>query len=150
MSDIKNNTKIIDTSLFLQNLVKLIPVEIIAIFTIIKGIIPITASPISILIIFGILLVLIPFYAVFAMKIKKAPQVILMTVVFPIWILALGGLPIVETISWYQPWIMSVGLALFTLIPPMFYGRRLEAAKRSTAATSSKMTAVEDKCWREI
>ena len=148
MADLKDETQAMETSLFLQNLVKLIPVEIIALFAIIKGLIPITASPTSIMVVFGVLVVLVPFYVIFAMRVKSWTQVVLMTVAFPIWIIAIGGMPI--PFLWFEPWMISVSLALFTLIPPMFYGTRIEPEK-VTASKSGKVKVVEiSKSWREI
>jgi len=142
--------------LFLQNLIKLIPVEIIAIFVIINGFIPTTANPISVWIVLGVLMLLVPFYVIFAMGVKKWSQVVLMTFAFPIWILATGSLPVMITLGWYDPWMMSVALSLFTLIPPMFYGKRvtveevpLVTATKSKAKTKVKAPVIPPKSWRE-
>lgn len=149
MSDVKKEAKNIETSLFLQNLVKLIPVEIIALFAIIKGLIPVTASPISVLIVFGLFVVLVPFYVIFAMKIKDWVQVMLMTVAFPVWIFAIGDLPVEFT--WFEPWMISVGLALFTLIPPMFYGTRIKEPERVTTSNSKTKKVIQfSKPWRAV
>ena len=154
MSDVKNEVKKIETAVLLQNIVKLVPVEIIALFAIIKGIIPVGTDPVAVWVTFTILAVLVPLYVVFAMKVKNVSQVILMTLAFPIWVFALGGLPL-ETLTWYAPWMMSVGLALFTLIPPMFYGQRVSVedvvATAPVVGTASKTeSVVPAKSWREV
>ena len=156
MSDIKEQAKTIEAGIFLQNLVKLIPVEIIAIFAVIKGLIPVTAAPIAVWVVFGILTAMVPFYVIFAMKVVKWDQVILMTLAFPIWVIAIGGLPDILAIAWYEPWMISVGLALFTLIPPMIYGTRVsndeidekfpdKPIEKTTNKIKSKV-----KSWREV
>ena len=148
MSDELNPANEIQTTMFLQNLVKLIPVEIVALWAIISGFIPVTASTISVWIIFGALTLLVPFYVIFAMKVKKISQIVLMTLAFPIWVFAIGGLP---GISWFEPWMISVALALFTLVPPMFYGERVEVEK--TTDSKSKITGLkikQVKSWRQV
>ena len=127
MSDVKKEAQKVETTVFLQNLVKLIPVEIIALFAVVKGLIPVGAEAISVWVVFGVLAVLVPFYVIFAMKINKWDQVLLMSLAFPIWAVAIGGLPSLGIdVAWLAPWMLSVALALFTLIPPMFYGKRVE------------------------
>lgn len=155
MSDVKKEARTIKTSLFLQNLVKLIPVEIIALFAVVKGLIPATAAAPSVWVVFGILAVLVPFYVVFAMGVKKWDQVVLMTVAFPIWAVAIGGLPSLGlAVTWLEPWMMSVALALFTLVPPMFYGKRVEVEeieeKFPEKQLSTEMTTKRLKSWRSV
>jgi len=141
MSDINNDAQKFQIDLFLQNLVKLIPIEIIALFAIIKGMIPVTASPTAIWVFLGILTVMVPLYIIFAMRVTKISQIILMTLAFPIWVLAMGGFPVS---AFVEPWMLSVALALFTLVPPMFYGQRIPA-KEMTTASQRKI-----KSWREV
>jgi len=145
MSDVNNGAQQFQMDLFLQNLVKLVPIEIIALFAVVKGMIPVTANPTSIWVFLGILIVLVPFYVIFAMKVTKVSQIILMTIAFPIWILAIGGLPITG-INFIEPWMLSVALALFTLIPPMFYGQRIQPEEVIMTTSSRKKL----KSWREV
>lgn len=140
MSDIDNAQKF-QIDLFLQNLVKLIPIEIIALFAIIKGMIPVTANPVAIWVFLGILTLMVPLYIIFAMRVTKVSQIILMTLAFPIWVLAMGGFP---TGTFIEPWMLSVALALFTLIPPMFYGQRIPTEELTTASRGKV------KSWREV
>ena len=145
--EMKNEAKSLQTNMFLQNLIKLIPVEIIALFAVIKGLIPETADPIAVWVVFGVMFLLVPFYVIFAMKVHKWDQVILMTFAFPIWTIAIGGMPAAGVaIAWLEPWMMSVALALFTLIPPMFYGHRIEPEK--TVVFDKETNSL--KPWREI
>jgi len=141
MSDINNDVQKFQIDLFLQNLVKLIPIEIIALFAVIKGMIPVTANPVAIWIFIGILTAMVPLYIIFAMKVTKVSQIVLMTLAFPVWVLAMGGFPIGTFI---EPWMLSVTLALFTLIPPMFYGQRIPAEELTTASRR------KIKSWREV
>jgi len=155
MSDVEKEAKTIQTSIFLENLVKLIPVEIIALFAVIKGLIPATAGATSVWIVFGLLTALVPFYVVFAMNVKKWDQVALMTIAFPIWAVALGGLPSLGlSVVWLEPWMMSVALALFTLVPPMFYGKRVDVEeieeKFPDIEPSTAVRVSEKRPWREV
>lgn len=162
MSDMENKAKQVEASIFLQNLVKLIPVEIIALFAIINGFIPATANPTSVWIVLGLLTVIVPFYIVLAMGVTKWTQVVLMTVAFPIWVAAIGGFPALPAVAWFEPWMVSVGLALFTLIPPMFYGKRVTpeeiennlevkpSKELDTAKAANLMAAANTKSWREV
>ena len=157
MSDVKKQAKVLETSVFLQNVVKLIPVEIMAIYAVINGLIPATADPMAIVVVLGILTIIVAFYAIFAMKIKNIIQIILMTIAFPIWIIAIGGFPVGISITWYEPWMMSVGLSLYTLIPPIIYGYRMAendiinpALPKEDVKSTTETGAVYVKSWREI
>jgi hypothetical protein len=149
MSDIPDKAKGVQTEIFLENLVKLIPVEIIALWAIISGLIPASASITSIWVVFGALTLLVPFYVIFAMKIKKIDQIVLMTLAFPIWILAMGGLPVTVIFTWFEPWMMSVILALFTLVPPMFYGKRVEVIQIPEPGITASI-AQNSLPWRQV
>lgn len=156
-NNIQEQAREVQTSVFLKNLVKLIPVEIIALFAIIQGLIPATAAAASVWVVFGLLTLLVPFYVIFAMKVKKWDQVLLMTIAFPIWAIAIGGLPPLGlVVAWFEPWMVSVALALFTLVPPMFYGQRIseneleEKFPQSAPELTTQLRAQEIKSWREI
>jgi hypothetical protein len=152
MSDVKEQAKAIETSVFLQNVVKLIPVEIIAIYAVINGLIPATAGSVAVWVVLGVLMLLVPFYVIFAIKVKRVDQIILMTIAFPIWIGAMGGFPEMASIVWYEPWMLSVALALFTLIPPMFVGQRVsvEEIEEKFPQEGTASRAIEKKSWREV
>ena len=135
--------------LFLMNLVKLIPAEIVAMYIILQTMVP--ATLVGYLFISVPLFILLPFYLIYAMKIKRVDQIALMTVAFVIWIFALGG-PFIF-FAWYEPWMASVLLAMFTLVPPMIYGYRAEVPTEMTAASSRKnrlLDMMRGKSWREI
>jgi hypothetical protein len=143
MSDLNKEAARASTQLFIQNLVKLIPAEILALYIVVKGFIPVDANAISAWIVIGLFIVLVPFYLVFAAKVKNFGQVALMTVSTVGWMFALGGAPF-DTITWLQPWMFSAIMAVLTLAPPIFMGQRLEApAALSTAAGAPKG-------WREV
>jgi len=155
MSDVKNQAQKLELSVFVQNLVKLVPIEFVAMFAVIKGIIPAGTDPVAVWVVFAILAVLVPFYFIFAMKVGDFGQIILTTLAFPIWVFTVGGLPL-EALTWYAPWMTSVALALFTLVPPMFLGQRiavdeinkLNPTPESTASKTDSAARV--KSWRQI
>lgn len=150
MSDMKDQAKSLETSMFLQNLVKLIPVEIMALFAVVNGLIPTTADPVAIWVVLGALTLLVPFYTIFAMKVKKVTQIILTTIAFPVWVIAMGGLPVTMAVGWYEPWMMSAGLALWTIIPPMIYGYRVPTSEVEDTEPTTAAGMVTDKSWREV
>ena len=156
MGDIQKEAQKVETTVFLQNLVKLIPVEIIALFAVVKGLIPADAAAMSVWVVFGVLAALVPFYVIFSMKIKEWDQVVLMTFAFPIWAVAIGGLPSLGVdVAWLAPWMLSVALALFTLIPPMFYGKRVEIEQARPAVKPELAPVMESsmksaRSWRAI
>lgn len=146
MSDIVQTDR---TRKFLENLVKLIPAEIVALYAVISGFVP--ADLTGQLFITIPLFLLTPFYMYFAMGIHKISQVALSTVAFVVWLFAIGG-PFVF-FGWYESWMGAALLAFYTLVPPMFYGTRLPAYEGENDGlydkklTDSKMTL---KSWREI
>ena len=108
------------SSKYLENLTKLIPVEIVGAFVLLRNSVPQDTPSITIWILFIILAIINPLYIRFAMKVKKTPQILLMAIAFPIWIMCIGGIPI-STLEWFKAWMGTIALILFTLIPPMFY-----------------------------
>lgn len=144
MSD--NQMPVSSINVFLTNLVKLIPAEIVALYAVIQTFVPATLT--AHLFISVPLMVLTPLYMYFAMGVKKVDQIILTSVAYVIWVFALGG-PFVF-INGYEPWMAGVALALFTLVPPIIYGYRVPAEEITTAAKSGKKSKGPIKSWREI
>lgn len=137
------------TQLFLMNLVKLIPAELVAVYLILQSMVPATLVGYAFISI--PLFLIVPFYLIFAMKIKRIDQIVLMTVAFAVWVFALGG-PFIFFV-WYEAWMAGVVLTLFTLLPPMVYGYRAEIPTESTASFSRKQKLLQmmrGKSWREI
>lgn len=136
---------------FLENLVKLIPAEIIALYAVISGFVP--ADLTGQLFITIPLFAMTPFYMYFAMGVHKISQVVLSTFAFLVWMFAIGG-PFVY-FGWYESWMGAALLAFYTLFPPMFYGTRLPSYEGENGGLyDEKLTArkvVESpKSWREI
>lgn len=143
----KQNEAALSNSLdvFLTNLVKLIPAEIVALYAVIQTFVPDTLT--AHLFVSVPLFVLTPLYMYFAMHVKKIAQVATSTVAFAVWVFALGG-PFVF-IQGYESWMAGVVLALFTLVPPIIFGRRLPEERLVIDARSGK-TRRSIKPWREI
>ena len=134
---------------FLENLVKLIPAEIIALYAVLSGFVPedLTGQ----LFITIPLFVLTPFYMYFAMKVSKVGQIAISSVAFAVWLFAIGG-PFAY-FPWYEAWMGGALLALYTLIPPMAYQKRLPAYEgENRGLYDDKLTATGPrvKSWREI
>ena len=136
------------TQRFLENLVKLIPAEIIALYAVLSGFVP--EDLVGQLFITVPLFVLTPFYMYFSMKISKISQIVISSVAFAVWLFAIGG-PFVY-FPWYEAWMGGALLALYTLIPPMAYQKRLPAYEgENQGLYDEKLTATGPrKSWREI
>lgn len=136
MSDTVVKTPL-DVTEYLQKLVKLIPSEVILLYSAALAFIPgnLTAQ----LVIIGVCTVLTPLYLLFGAKVKNYVQVVLSTLSFVVYSFASGGA--LTTAPWYQSWIPGLVLMLFTFIVPMFV--KPEAV--TTAASKSMI-----KSWREI
>jgi len=102
-------------------LLKIIPAEIIAAYLAAVGLIPKTYEyTLEILIIISIFLFCcVPLYLVYVIKIQKPGQLIFSTLSFAVWVFSIGG-PFTY-ISFYQPFIGSIVLILWTLIIPFVY-----------------------------
>lgn len=142
--DINEEFQRIQIRQYLISLVKLIPAEIIALYSATMAFVP--QSLIGSLFVAVPLAILTPLYLIFAMGITKSTQIITSSLAFVVWIFALGG-PFIY-FSWYEPWMAGTLLSLFTIVPPMLFGRR--PAGEKIVGASSKMTAIKNKSWREI
>ena len=116
------------TDAYLERLLKLIPAETVTVYVFIDGILRSAlggAANLSKLrtilwIVFAAVAVGNLFYLKKA-KVTAFTQYLVMTAAFVVWIISLGG-PF-NLYSWYQPFIGSVVLALFTfLIAPVYRG----------------------------
>lgn len=138
MIDINKEYQTIQIKQYLISLVKLIPAEIIALYSATMAFVP--QSLLGALFVSIPLVILTPLYLIFAMKITKATQIITSSFAFVVWIFALGG-PFIY-FAWYEPWMAGTLLSLFTIVPPMLFGKR---SKELSTSSSSKI-----KSWREI
>ena len=156
MSDIDINKEFqrVQVQQYLVSLVKLIPAEIIALYSIsmwIKNQLRyLPQSLIGSLFVAIPLIIMTPLYLIFAMKINKISQVIISSIAFVVWIFALGG-PFLY-FSWYEPWMAGTLLSLFTIVPPMIFGTPIkikdEKQEIPREGTSSQISSI--KSWREI
>lgn len=135
------------TQKFLENLVKLIPAEVIALYAVLSGFVP--EDLVGQLFITIPLFVITPFYMHFAMRVSKTSQIAISTIAFVVWLFAIGG-PFAY-FPWYEGWMGGALLALYTLIPPMAYQKRLPAYEgENEGLYDEKLTASRVKSWREI
>lgn len=135
---------------YLESLVKLIPAEIVAIYAVLAAFVPETLT--GQLFVTIPLFALTPFYLYFSMGVKNFGQVAISTIAFVVWLFAIGG-PFVH-FEWYEAWMGGSLLAIYTLFPPMIYGKRLPAYEgeneemykgKFTTETKSRQVS-----WREI
>lgn len=107
---------------YLGRLVKYIPAEIVAIYLAATGFVPAVdeSRQTWLWIIFGVCAFLTPIYFYLATQDKKnrkgplVKQVVLATVAFPVWVLAVGG-PF-AALAWYKSYVASIILILVTSI----------------------------------
>lgn len=117
-----------DKQQFADKLVKFIPTEIIGAYMALAsflGFNPVASSPqrenmpvILIQVVFIILLVLTPLYLWKVGNVKHKLQLVIATISFVVWVYTLGG-PF-DIWKAYDPYISSVLLVLWSLIPPLF------------------------------
>jgi hypothetical protein len=103
---------------YIERLVKLTPVEPIALFLILSSMVLSTPTRVAAIVewfIFGFLLLMTP---LFFRKVGVGwPQAVAMMLVFCAWIFAIGG-PF-TMLHWYQPWYGGLVLALFMSVLPL-------------------------------
>ncbi len=145
--DINGEYRKLQIQQYLINLVKLIPAEILALYTISMSFTP--ATLVGALFVAIPLMIITPLYLVFAMGVKSPAQVIVSTVAFAAWLFALGG-PFIY-FSWYQPWMAGTILTLFTIIPPILFGKPMEVEKTTATKSGAKSKKkINTKAWRQI
>lgn len=150
MSD--NQIKVSDSKVseYLESLVKLIPAEIVALYAVLAAFVPETLT--GQLFVTIPLFALTPFYLYFSMGVNKIGQIAISTFAFVVWLFAIGG-PFVY-FGWYEAWMGGTLLALYTLVPPMVYGKRLPAYEGENKEMYKGRFTTESKSrqmsWREI
>jgi len=103
-----------------KKLLKLIPSEIIAAYITVAGLIP-DRNNIWLWGITIVLLVLVTPYLRSFQGVKKPLHYAVSSISFIVWVFAIGG-PFAAT-GWYESWMGSVALILWTLVPPLFFGK---------------------------
>lgn len=129
---------------YLVNLVKLIPAEILAIYTIAMIFVPVTL--IGALFVAIPLAILVPLYLRFTLDVKNIKQIVISTLAFIVWLFALGG-PFIY-FPWYESWMAGALLTLFTLIPLILFKTPIEQTTESTIKKKKKI--MNTKSWRQI
>jgi hypothetical protein len=113
-----NQTSTVDD--FLGRLVKYIPAEIVGLYVASRGVIPREASASPYWAVAALSWIFVPIYMWFATSRQgQSPlkvQILLATLAFPIWVFAIGGLP-VEDLHWYQghQYVASIVLMFATV-----------------------------------
>jgi hypothetical protein len=112
---------------YYAKLLKYIPAEIVAAFVAIQGIITSNSQPAQWVywVVFIVLLVMTPLYLWRVTnepnKPVAAPQIVISTIGFAVWVFALGG-PFSQY-GWYKTLYGAVLLILYTVAIPIFVGR---------------------------
>jgi hypothetical protein len=109
---------------YLDRLLKLIPGETVAAYLFVVGVIQtaLKAQPGTLGLWLWIVFVVIAvgnFFYWKRAKVTDPTQYILLTAAYVVWVFTIGG-PFATT-SWYQPFMGSVVLGLFTFLAPQFY-----------------------------
>jgi hypothetical protein len=107
---------------YVDRLLKYIPAESVALYLTLQGIILAGAADTPNLstwlwFILGVGLIGTPWYQWRVLKIGKAEQLAISAAAFGVWVFALGGA--FESLSWYEPFIGSLALVLFTFFAPL-------------------------------
>lgn len=108
----------VQTDDYAKILLKLIPSEIIAAYVTVAGLIP-AGNTIWLWGITAVLLILVTPYLRKFQEVTDPLHYAVSSISFVVWVFAIGG-PF-STMSWYQSWMGSIVLILWTLIPPLFF-----------------------------
>jgi hypothetical protein len=101
---------------YLAGLFKLTPIESIATYVVMIGVISAADSPTLLWLSFLALLTLTPIL-LWRQGVTRASQLVIMTITFVVWAFAIGG-PFAY-LEWYRPVLGSLALALVTLMAPI-------------------------------
>jgi hypothetical protein len=116
-----------------EKLLKLIPAETVAVYLSLQGVlVSAMAAPVQAVrlnawlwIIFVIMLGLNGLYLRKVQKVTDPMQHVTMGAAFLVWVFTMGG-PF-RSLSFYEPFMGSLALSLFTFVAPMFYrGQRID------------------------
>jgi hypothetical protein len=107
---------------YVERLIKLIPSEIIAVFLILQGLVPVEERQSGLIVIAGFLFVLIPFYLWYTMRVRSIPQIIISTISFPVWVYLIYGEVMFP--ATYESWVAAILMAVWVVVLPMFYSSR--------------------------
>ena len=99
-----------------DKLLKLIPTEIVGAYLVLQGLIPQSRAKIWLPIVSICLCIITFLYLKFLQKVNRISQLIISTGSFGVWLLAIGG-PF-KYFGWYEPFIGSIVLVLWSLIIP--------------------------------
>ena len=108
-----------------DRLLKLIPSEIVAAYMVLAGIIPKDSAKWGTLVVSIVLLILVPFYLWKIQNVKITSQILVTAISFVVWLYSLGG-PF-EAWGFYESWIGSAILILWTLIIPIVVNPKTQA-----------------------
>jgi hypothetical protein len=110
-----------------STIIKLIPAEIISVYFAVFNLIRLNKqhpdnNDILQLIVFGLFLLITPFYLKKVARIESAKQIVFCSLAFMIWVLSLGGPVEGITIAGYSTqFIGSIILPIYTLLAPFIY-----------------------------
>jgi hypothetical protein len=114
---------------YFSRIIKLIPADIISVYFAVFNLIKSNNqnpdfSPILQLIVFGLFLLITPFYLKKLAKIISVKQIIYCTVAFILWVFSLGGPVEGQTIAGYSlQFLGAVFLPVYTLLVPFVYNK---------------------------
>jgi hypothetical protein len=117
-----------------QKLLKLIPAETVAVYLSLQGVLvssmgaPAKAAQLNywLWVIFVVMLVLNGLYLRNVQKVTDPKQHAILAAAFLVWVFAMGG-PF-RSLSFYEPFMGSLALTLFTFVVPLVYrGQRIDA-----------------------
>lgn len=114
-----------------------IPIEVIAVYLALHGLIPTGADQLMAAVVVGAFALLVPFYLIFSVKTKGVGNIIMSTLSTYVFIVAIGGEPFVG-VPVLQPWVYSVGVILYLVLAAIISGKRIDVAKIDVAKDETK------------
>ena len=106
---------------YVDRLVKLLPSEGVATYLVLDGILGTLKQPVVVWVVTLVMLILTPVYLRRATHVRSVRQIVLSTVSFLVWAIAVGSALQQSLGSYYQPACGSLLVVLFTFVVPIFY-----------------------------
>jgi hypothetical protein len=108
-------------STYADRLLKLVPAEWVSGYIAIKGILDSNQDVDSTIYftVIAIQLIILPFYLIYALRIKNTSQIWLTSISFLVWVFSVGGQQF-GSLEWYYPYHGTIVLILWTSAIPMW------------------------------
>lgn len=119
MSSVSDSVKASTLADLIGKVRQYIPVEVIAVYLALHGLIPTGADQMTAMVVVGAFALLVPFYLIFSVKTKGIGNIVTSTLSTYFFIVAIGGEPFTG-VPVLQPWVYSVAVILYLVLAAIF------------------------------